>query len=109
MTASRPEDKSESDPGNNPVANSDIKVRIRQILDESGTRWGVAVNGAIALLILLSTALFAIQTYPLPKSICLALQITDQIILALFTLEYVLRLWAAERPLRFCFQSLWPD
>lgn len=99
MTASEPEDRPESDP----AANSDLKVQIRQILDESGTRWGVAINGAIALLILISAALFAIQTYPLPQPICLALQITDQIILALFTLEYALRLWSAKRPLRFVF------
>ncbi len=88
---------------NDPAANLGIKVRIRRILNESGTRWGVAVNGAIALLILLSAALFAIQTYPLPEAVCLALQITDQLILALFTLEYAIRFWSAERPLRFVF------
>ncbi len=99
MTASRPE----SDPDSNPATNSELKVQIRQILNESGTRWGVAVNGAITLLILLSAALFAIQTYPLPEPICLALQITDQLILVLFTLEYAIRLWSAERPLKFVF------
>jgi voltage-gated potassium channel len=80
-----------------------FKARVRQVLDESNTVLGVVVNGAIALLILSSAALFAIQTYPLPESLQLQLQRVDQLFLALFTLEYLIRLWAAERPLRFVF------
>jgi voltage-gated potassium channel len=80
-----------------------LKAQIRQILDESNTAIGLVVNGAIALLILSSAVLFAIQTYPLPESLQLWLQRIDQLFLALFTLEYLIRLWAAERPLRFVF------
>lgn len=80
-----------------------LREQVRQVLDESNTSVGVAVNGAIALLILLSAALFAIQTYPLPPSAQGWLQIADQIVLALFTIEYLVRLWSAKRPLRFFF------
>ncbi len=80
-----------------------LKEQIRQVLDESTTVAGLIVNGAIALLILASAAIFAIQTYPLPESLQLGLQRVDQLFLALFTLEYLIRLWAAERPLRFVF------
>ncbi len=79
------------------------REQVRQAFEETDTRLNVVVNGAIAFLILLSAALFAIQTYELPRTICLALSIADQIILTLFTVEYLLRLWAAEKPLRFVF------
>ena len=80
-----------------------FRERVRQAFEESDTQLGFAINSAIALLILLSAALFAIQTYSLPDSIRLVLRIADQVILGLFTLEYLLRLWAAQKPLRFAF------
>lgn len=80
-----------------------VKERVRQALTEADTRVGVIVNGAIALLILLSATLFAVQTYPLPAPARLWLHVSDQVILALFTVEYAARLWSAEQPLRFVF------
>ena len=83
--------------------NASWRSRVRQVLDGSDTAVGAWVNVAIAVLILLSAALFAVQTYTLPHSLRTALNVVDQIILVLFTLEYILRLWSAERPLRFLF------
>lgn len=80
-----------------------VRARVRQAFDRGDTRLGMGLNGAIALLILLSAVLFAVQTYPLPASVCLWLHIGDQAILALFTVEYLIRLGSAERPLRFIF------
>lgn len=80
-----------------------FRERVRQAFDNPDTRLGFGINGAIALLILLSAALFAIQTYSLPETVRLALQFADRVILAIFTLEYCLRLWAAEKPWRFVF------
>ncbi len=80
-----------------------LREQVRQVLDESDTSVGVAVNGAIALLILLSAALFAIQTYLLSPSVQASLNITDQIVLALFTFEYLVRLWSAKHRIRFIF------
>lgn len=80
-----------------------LKEKIRQAFEETQTRSGLVVNGAIAILILLSAALFAIQTYSLPRPVSLALNIADQVILALFTLEYLLRAWSAKAPLKFIF------
>ena len=76
---------------------------MRHVLDESDSALGVAVNGAIALLILLSALLFAVQTYPLPESMQTGLAVADQVILVLFTVEYFVRLWVAERSLKFIF------
>ncbi|MGC1309145.1 MAG: ion transporter [Phormidesmis sp.] len=85
------------------IKEAGIKKLIRQALDDSNTRLGVAINGAIALLILLSAALFAIETYSLPEPVRFWLKISDQIIMVLFTLEYAIRLWSAPRPLKFIF------
>lgn len=80
-----------------------LRERVRQIFNQSSTRLGVGVNGAIAILILLSVTLFAVQTYPLPARVCFWLHLADQVILASFVAEYFARLWSAERPLRFVF------
>lgn len=80
-----------------------IRAQVRKAFEESHTSAGLAVNGAIAVLILLSATLFAAQTYPLPRSVLQGIRIADQVILALFTLEYATRLWSAKNPLRFIF------
>ena len=80
-----------------------LRERIGQILDGKQSVMSLVVNGAIAFLILLSAALFAIETYPLPAIAQLTVKVADQTILGLFTLEYLLRLWSAEKPVRFIF------
>ncbi len=80
-----------------------LREQIRRVLNESDSWTGVWANGVIAFLILLSAALFAIQTYPLSDSVRLGVHIADQIVLALFTLEYFVRLWSAKSRFRFFF------
>lgn len=80
-----------------------LKERVRQAFNQGNTRLGLGMNGAIAILILLSVALFAAQTYPLPERVCFWLHLADQVILALFAAEYFARLWSAESPPRFVF------
>lgn len=80
-----------------------FREQARQAFETSDTKLGRGINGAIAILILLSATLFAVQTYPLPETVCFWLHIADQVILALFAVEYFIRLWSAERPLRFAF------
>ncbi len=80
-----------------------LRERVRHVLDESDDATGVVVNGAIALLILLFVLLFAIQTYPLPLKVHHWISTADQVIFVLFTLEYLIRLWSAERPIKFIF------
>ncbi|MGD1900101.1 MAG: ion transporter [Phormidesmis sp.] len=80
-----------------------LREQVRLAVDESDSGVGLWVSGVIAFLILLSATLFAIQTYPLPATVRLAIKITDQIILVLFTVEYLVRLWSAQNRLRFIF------
>ena len=80
-----------------------LRERVRLAINESDSQSGRWVSGAIAFFILLSAALFAIQTYALPDSVRLAVEIADQVILTLFTVEYLVRLWSAKDRLRFIF------
>ncbi|MEM7063368.1 MAG: ion transporter [Cyanobacteria bacterium P01_B01_bin.77] len=78
-----------------------LRQRVRAELEEAETGLGLGVNIAIAALILISVGLFVAETYPLTPAIHTALKLSDWLILSLFILEYGVRLWAAERPLRY--------
>ena len=80
-----------------------LREQVREVIEGRESTISLVVNGAIALLILLSAALFAIETYSLPEPVQLGVKIADQIVLALFTVEYLVRFWSAERPIRFLF------
>ena len=80
-----------------------IRKRLQEAFERSDTWLGLGINAAIASLILLSAGLFVAQTYPLPASVYRWLRISDQVILALFTVEYLIRLAVAERPRQFFF------
>lgn len=77
-----------------------LKTRIRAELEEASTGLGLGVNIAIAVLILLSAGLFVAETYPLSARASAVLNLLDWLILVVFVVEYGVRLWAAERPLR---------
>lgn len=77
------------------------RQRIRAELEEAETGLGLGINIAIATLILLSASLFVAETYPLGSAASIAITCLDWLILVIFVLEYGLRLWAAERPLRY--------
>ena len=80
-----------------------LRQRVAFYLDDTSTAVGRSLNGAIAMLILASAALFVAETYSLSASVQQILHLADWSILSLFTLEYGLRLWCAERPLSLCF------
>lgn len=78
-----------------------LRQKIRFYLDDTETVWGRVINGAIASLILLSAAIFVIETYPLSVAAHMMLRWADWIILGLFTVEYGCRVVSAERPLHY--------
>lgn len=78
-----------------------LKTLIRSELEEANTRVGLGVNIAIATLILTSAGLFVAETYVLDPVTHTILVRLDWLILAIFVLEYGIRLWAAERPFRY--------
>ncbi|MDA0673134.1 MAG: ion transporter [Cyanobacteria bacterium] len=75
-----------------------LKQRVAAYLDDANRAVGAWVTAAIALLILASAAIFVVETYALSDRLQATLRIADWVILTLFTVEYGLRLWSAERP-----------
>lgn len=67
------------------------------------TTTGKIINLSVVGLILLSSAIFVLQTYQLSPTIRQLLDIVDRIILFIFAGEYILRLWSAENKLKYIF------
>ncbi|MEM6251516.1 MAG: ion transporter [Cyanobacteria bacterium P01_D01_bin.156] len=80
-----------------------LRQRVRAELEEAKTGLGLGLNIAIALLILISAGLFVAETYPLSDNVYSLLSGLDRLVLGVFVVEYGLRLWASERPLRYVF------
>jgi voltage-gated potassium channel len=80
-----------------------FRGRVGFYLDDIQTPLGVAIDLAIAQLVLTSTGIFIAETYPLPPQVRLYLNTLNTIILWIFVVEYTLRFWSAENRLRFTF------
>lgn len=82
----------------------DLKRRARALIDDTDSLPGRIFNYTIYLLIVLSLITFSVETLrDLDPSIRGALSYFDWVVIVVFTAEYVLRLWTAERRLRFVF------
>jgi voltage-gated potassium channel len=64
---------------------------------------GKVVNLAITGLVLVSTGIFIAETYPIPPDVRWLIARIDQIILAIFTVEYLLRWIAAPNKVKYLF------
>ncbi len=78
--------------------------RIREIIERSDTRAGRIFDLSIQALIVFSLICFAIETLPdlRPETVRL-LRVFEIVIVAIFSAEYLLRLYFAEHRLRFVF------
>ena len=80
-----------------------LRQKIGFYLKDTDTTIGLSLNLGILGLILLSSVIFVILTYPISQQLKANLEIADFIVLILFTLEYILRLFSAENPRKFLF------
>lgn len=80
-----------------------LRRKVGFYFDDIQTPLGVAIDLAIAQLVLTSTGIFIAETYPLPPQVRLSLNTLNTVILWIFVAEYALRLWSAENRLRFTF------
>lgn len=80
-----------------------LKKRIAFDLDNLETSTGRAINLIITGLVLLSSAIFVADTYPIPASLRDQLYVIDTTILLFFALEYVIRFWSAEHKVKYFF------
>ena len=79
-----------------------MRTTLRRIVEEVDTPWGKAFDALVTLLILASMWVMAVGTMPnLSSDAKSFLYSIETVILALFCAEYALRLWVAEKPLRY--------
>ena len=80
-----------------------LRQKISFYLDDIETPIGKFINLMITGLVLLSSAIFAAQTYAISPDLRSTLDVLDTIILTIFSAEYLLRVWCAENRLKFIF------
>jgi len=79
-------------------------MQLKRIIEENDTTAGKAFDLFIQFLIVLSLVSFCIETLPnLGTNTKWILNTTEVIIIAIFTLEYLLRLFVADKKLKFVF------
>lgn len=66
-------------------------------LKDLETPLGQVINLTIAGLVLISSGIFVAETYTLPNHVQILIKTADTIIVTIFALEYLVRLWSAER------------
>lgn len=80
-----------------------LQEKIAFYLQDLDTSLGRAINLTIVGLVLLSSVIFVVDTYAIPSSVRIKLNIIDTAILIVFALEYLLRLWCADNKIRYIF------
>ncbi|PSB23384.1 Ion transporter, partial [filamentous cyanobacterium Phorm 46] len=72
-------------------------------LEDIETPIGRTVNLTLTGLILLSSASFIAETYPLAEAIIINLETLNTALLVVFATEYLVRLWCADNQFNFVF------
>ena len=81
-----------------------LKNTLKTIVEDSTTTAGKWFDIFIQILIILSLLSFSIETLPnLPQPTRLILRSFEIFTIAVFTLEYILRLWLSDKKLKFAF------
>jgi voltage-gated potassium channel len=75
-------------------------------LDDFHTKIAQIFNLFILGLIFISSGIFVAETFNLSENICFWLNQIDLIILIIFALEYLIRIWDAEHKLKFIFSLI---
>ena len=79
-------------------------VSLKQIVERNDTKWGRVFDLVIQSLIVVSLVSFSVETLPnLSEAASHWLRIVEIVTVAVFTVEYLLRLWVADRKLRYTF------
>ncbi len=79
-------------------------IPLKQIIEKTDTRAGRTFDFAIQILILFSLLTFSLETMPaLSKTERYWLHISEVVTVAIFTIEYCLRVWVANRKRAFVF------
>jgi len=80
-----------------------LREKISFYFEDIETPTGRSLNLIITGLVLLSSVIFVIETFSISLEIRNLLNYVDSVILLIFALEYLLRLWCAENKYQFLF------
>ena len=80
-----------------------LREKVAFYLEDTKTSLGLWSDLAILVLILLSSAIFVVQTYSLDRGWQHLLETVDLIILIIFAVEYILRLWSSDNRKQYFF------
>jgi voltage-gated potassium channel len=85
------------------VGVQEVRSRVAFYLEDLETPFGKALALGLAGLVLISSAIFVSESYLIAPGLRSVLDHCDRVILAIFTIEYLLRLWCAERWANYVF------
>jgi voltage-gated potassium channel len=81
-----------------------VRSELQRVVEQTDTPVGRAFDLTVQTLIVISLIGFAVETLPdLPEWLLRILSVGEIVIVLLFTVEYLLRLWVADRKLGFAF------
>jgi len=80
-----------------------VREKVGFYIEDIETPVGRSISLIITWLILISSAIFVVQTYPISDELRSALGILDWTILIGFAIEYVVRFWSAKNRVKFFF------
>lgn len=80
-----------------------LRPKIAFYLEDIETPIGRAFNLIITGLVLLSSVIFVLETYPIPDYVRANLETIDFCMSLIFLWEYLLRLWCAQNKIKFIF------
>lgn len=72
-------------------------------LKDLETPLGQAINITLAVLVLISSGIFVAETYNIPDYVRFQLSVADTAIAIIFLIEYLLRLWSADKKIKYIF------
>lgn len=78
-----------------------LREKVAFYLEDIESLPGRGINLTITGLVLLSSLIFVIETYPISADVKQILDTIDAIILSIFAVEYLLRLWCAEQKVSY--------
>jgi voltage-gated potassium channel len=81
----------------------ELRDKIAFYLEDIETPLGRGINFLITGLVLVSSGIFVVETYPIPALLRTRLNILETAILLIFTVEYCLRFWCARQKVQFLF------
>lgn len=80
-----------------------LRKKISFYFEDIETPTGRSINLIITGLVLLSSVIFVVETFPISQELRNLLNHVDSVILLIFALEYLLRFWCAENKYQFLF------